>query len=156
MRLIVSCHYVLCKPGFRVILLNGGPLSRSYKLPHNLLLNTKVPPWLPEGNGKFLHEWTHQRQDHLMSRINPNHCKTSAAAAIPASGKHWLETNGTVLDIFPTKQIYHTPTLSHFRLQRKIPKIPWTKPGTWGSAPASRAWRLHTLGMLLSSLACGP
>lgn len=56
----------------------------------------KVPPWLPEGNGKILHEWSHQRQDHSVSRINPNHCKASAAAAIPASGKpltgnqwHW-------------------------------------------------------------------
>lgn len=133
MRLIVqSCHYMLCKPGFRVILFNGGPLSRSYKLSHNLLFNTKVQPWLPKGKGKTLHEWTHQRKDHSTYRINPNHCRTSAAAAIPASGKHWLETIGTVPDIFPTKQIaivLLVPLTSGFRENSSGPR---PKPGNVG------------------------
>lgn len=130
MRLIAhSCHYVLCKPGFRVILFNGGPSSWSYKLSHNLLFNTQVPPWLPKGNGKILQEWTHQRQDHSMYRINPNHCRTSAAAAIPASGKHWLETSGTIPDILKKKpNHYHTPSSSHLRFQRKVLR---TQTKTW-------------------------
>lgn len=96
MRLSISCHYVLCKSGFRVILLNGGPLSRSYKLSHNLLFNPKVPPWLPEGNGKILHEWTHQRQDHSMSRINPSHRKIQLSSKSckweALTGNQWHRT----------------------------------------------------------------
>lgn len=130
MRLIVqSCHYMLCKPGFRVILFNGGPLSRSYKLSHNLLFNTKVQPWLPKGKGKTLHEWTHQRKDHSTYRINPNHCRTSAASSNSCKWEaltrnHW---HGTWY--IPNKtNCYRAPSSSHLRFQRKLLR---TQTQTW-------------------------
>lgn len=155
MRLSISCHYVLCKSGFRVIFLFGGPLSRSYKLSHNLLFNPKVPPWLPEGNGKILHEWTHQRQDHSMSRINSSHCKTSAHQQI-------LQVGSTDWKPMAQNLIYsqHNKSLSwsqfsHLRFQRKILR---TQTKTWECefCTSKGAWRLHICAMLLSSLACGP
>lgn len=53
-----------------------------------------------------------------------------SSAAIPAGGKHWLETHVTVPDIFPTNH-YHTPSSSHLRFQRKILRT-WPKPGNVG------------------------